>query len=99
MEDGPSLWGHERRWGTEEMRNAARALRLGAGAKGLRAPVQVVEGNHALARGECAWWDAAVRARSDRDASEPLQKARETEATPATSRLTRPRGRESPSAW
>jgi hypothetical protein len=54
MEDGPSLWGHERRWGTEEMRNAARALRLGAGAKGLRAPVQVVEGNHALARGECA---------------------------------------------
>ncbi len=64
MEDGPSLWGHERRWGSEEMRAAARELRLGAGAKGLRAPVQVVEGNYAPARGECAWWDAAVARRS-----------------------------------
>jgi 2,3-dihydroxybiphenyl 1,2-dioxygenase len=99
MEDGPSLWGHERRWGSDEMRAAAHALRLGAGAKGLRAPVQVVEGNHVLARGECAWWDAAVRARNNRDALEPLQNARETDATPARSRPTRPRGRENPSAW
>ena len=46
-------------------------LRLGAGEKGLRAPVQVVEGNHALARGECAWWDAAVRPAQGRGTSEP----------------------------
>lgn len=63
MEDGPSLWGHERRWGTEAMRAAARELRLGAGAKGLRAPVQVVEGNYVPARGECAWWEAVARRR------------------------------------
>ncbi|MBW8270196.1 VOC family protein [Caldovatus aquaticus] len=61
MEDGPSLWGHERHWGPEAMRAQARELRLRAGAKGLRAPVQVVEGNYAPARGECPWWDRLAR--------------------------------------
>jgi hypothetical protein len=34
---------------------------MDAAAQGVRAPVQVLPGNHTLRRGECAWWDAAVR--------------------------------------
>lgn len=59
---GPSLWGHERLWAPAELRAEAARLRMDAAAQGLRAPVQVLEGNHVLNRGECAWWDAAVRA-------------------------------------
>lgn len=55
---GPSLWGHERRWGSEAMREEARHLRLAGAARGERAPVQVLPGNHALVPGECAWWDS-----------------------------------------
>ncbi|MBL6454338.1 VOC family protein [Belnapia sp. T6] len=57
MTSGPSLWGHERRWGSPEMRAEARRLRLKAAADGERAPVQVLPGNHQLMPGECAWWD------------------------------------------
>lgn len=35
---GPSLWGHERSWLDEAKRAEARALRLGAAEKGIRAP-------------------------------------------------------------
>jgi len=41
---GPSLWGHERYWLTEQARNEARTLRMEAAACGSRAPVQVSEG-------------------------------------------------------
>src|SRR5262249_49299780 len=41
MVHGPSMWGHERAWLSEEMRAQARALRLQAAAVGLRAPVHV----------------------------------------------------------
>jgi 2,3-dihydroxybiphenyl 1,2-dioxygenase len=61
MHSGPSLWGHERTWGSPEMRAEARRLKLKAAEDGERAPVQVLPGNHALAAGECAWWDG-VRA-------------------------------------
>lgn len=54
---GPSMWGHERMWMTEEQRIAARALRIDGAAKGLRRPVNVLEGNYKLAPGTCAWWD------------------------------------------
>ena len=41
MVHGPSIWGHERSWLSEEKRAEARALRLQAAAEGLRAPVHV----------------------------------------------------------
>ena len=57
MTDGPSLWGHERVWLPEQDREVARAMRMRAAAAGLRAPVQVMEGNYRLMSGTCAWWD------------------------------------------
>jgi len=57
MTDGPSLWGHERVWLPEQDREVARAMRMRAAAAGLRAPVQVMEGNYKLMSGTCAWWD------------------------------------------
>jgi hypothetical protein len=47
---GPSLWGHERAWLSAEKRAEARALRLQAAALGLRAPIQVLDGNYNLMR-------------------------------------------------
>jgi 2,3-dihydroxybiphenyl 1,2-dioxygenase len=57
MHDGPSLWGHDRTWLAPEDRNVAREMRLNAAGRGLRAPVQVMEGNYRLMSGTCAWWD------------------------------------------
>ena len=54
---GPSLWGHERVWLPPEDREVAREMRMHAAASGLRAPVQVMEGNYKLMSGTCAWWD------------------------------------------
>jgi 2,3-dihydroxybiphenyl 1,2-dioxygenase len=58
MFDGPSLWGHERLWLPPADRELARDMRMRAAANGLRAPVQVMEGNHRLMAGTCPWWDA-----------------------------------------
>lgn len=57
MTDGPSLWGHERVWLPPADRVVAREMRMRAAAAGLRAPVQVVDGNYRLMRGTCPWWD------------------------------------------
>jgi 2,3-dihydroxybiphenyl 1,2-dioxygenase len=57
MQDGPSLWGHERVWLPEKDRDVARAMRLRLAREGKRAPVQVMEGNYQLMPGTCAWWD------------------------------------------
>jgi 2,3-dihydroxybiphenyl 1,2-dioxygenase len=57
MHDGPSLWGHERVWLPEKDREIAREMRMHAAANGLRAPVQVMDGNYKLMSGTCAWWD------------------------------------------
>jgi 2,3-dihydroxybiphenyl 1,2-dioxygenase len=57
MTDGPSLWGHERVWLPEKDREVAREMRMRAAANGLRAPVQVMDGNYRLMSGTCAWWD------------------------------------------
>jgi 2,3-dihydroxybiphenyl 1,2-dioxygenase len=62
MTDGPSLWGHERVWLPEQDREVARAMRMRAAAAGLRAPVQVMEGNYRLMSGTCAWWDGVSKA-------------------------------------
>ena len=61
LEAGPSLWGHERAWLPPAAKAEARAMRLAAGAAGLRQPLQVMEGSYALTPGVCAWWDAVMR--------------------------------------
>jgi 2,3-dihydroxybiphenyl 1,2-dioxygenase len=57
LQDGPSLWGHERLWLPPEDREVARQMRMRAAAAGRRAPVQVMDGNYKLMSGTCAWWD------------------------------------------
>jgi 2,3-dihydroxybiphenyl 1,2-dioxygenase len=57
MHDGPSLWGHERAWLPPTEREVAREMRTRAAAAGLRAPVQVMDGNYKLMSGTCPWWD------------------------------------------
>jgi 2,3-dihydroxybiphenyl 1,2-dioxygenase len=57
MHDGPSLWGHERVWLPPADREVAREMRMRAAASGLRAPVQVADGNYKLLSGTCPWWD------------------------------------------
>jgi len=48
---------NERVWLPPEDREVAREMRLRAAEEGLRAPVQVMEGNYKLMAGTCAWWD------------------------------------------
>lgn len=60
--DGPSLWGHERVWLPPADREAAREMRMRAAASGLRAPVQVMDGNYRLLSGTCLWWDGVSKA-------------------------------------
>ncbi|MCC6890899.1 MAG: VOC family protein [Hyphomicrobiales bacterium] len=62
--EGPSMWGHDRAWLPAEQQAAARALRLENAAKGLRRPVQVMDGNHAVMPGVCPWWDGLRDRRS-----------------------------------
>ena len=57
MHAGPSLWGHERVWLPPADREVAREMRMRAAASGMRAPVQVLDGNYRLMSGTCAWWD------------------------------------------
>ena len=57
MHHGPSLWGHDRVWLPPKDREIAREMRMQAATEGLRAPVQVMEGNYKLMSGTCAWWD------------------------------------------
>jgi 2,3-dihydroxybiphenyl 1,2-dioxygenase len=57
LQDGPSLWGHERTWLPPADREVAREMRMRAAASGLRAPVQVMDGNYQLMPGTCPWWD------------------------------------------
>jgi 2,3-dihydroxybiphenyl 1,2-dioxygenase len=62
LQDGPSLWGHERVWLPPSDREVARAMRMRAAASGLRAPVQVMDGNYKLLSGTCPWWDEVCKA-------------------------------------
>jgi 2,3-dihydroxybiphenyl 1,2-dioxygenase len=61
LHDGPSLWGHERVWLPPADREVAREMRMRAAASGLRAPVQVMDGNYRLMSGTCAWWDGVSK--------------------------------------
>src|SRR3954468_19159316 len=58
LQDGPSLWGHERVWLPAADREQARQMRMRAAEAGLRAPVQVMHGNYNLQSGTCPWWDS-----------------------------------------
>jgi 2,3-dihydroxybiphenyl 1,2-dioxygenase len=58
---GPSLWGHERVWLPPADRVVAREMRMQAAASGLRAPVQVMDGNYKLLAGTCPWWDGVSK--------------------------------------
>jgi 2,3-dihydroxybiphenyl 1,2-dioxygenase len=64
--EGPSLWGHDRLWLTEEGREEARALCIRAAQSGSREPVNVMDGNYARAGDVCPWWNANVQARKIR---------------------------------
>ena len=57
---GPSLWGHDRVWLPDDKRAEARAMRVKLAEDGIRAPVQVLDGNHHLMPGTCPWWDAVA---------------------------------------
>jgi 2,3-dihydroxybiphenyl 1,2-dioxygenase len=59
--EGPSMWGHDRKWLSPEAQAAARKLRLANAEKGLRRPVQVMEGNYQLMPGLCPWWDSVTK--------------------------------------
>lgn len=61
LRDGPSLWGHERVWLPPADREVAREMRMRAAASGLRAPVQVMDGNYRLMPGACPWWDGVSK--------------------------------------
>lgn len=61
--EGPSMWGHDRRWLSPTDQAKARELRLQNAADGFRRPVQVIEGNYEVTAGVCPWWDG-VKARS-----------------------------------
>jgi 2,3-dihydroxybiphenyl 1,2-dioxygenase len=59
--EGPSMWGHDRSWLPTEQQAEARKLRLQNAAKGLRRPVQVMDGNYQLMAGVCPWWDRIAK--------------------------------------
>lgn len=59
---GPSLWGHDRTWLDDARRGQARDMRIEAARAGQRQPVQVLDGNHNLMTGQCAWWDGIKKA-------------------------------------
>ena len=57
MHDGPSLWGHERVCCRRKTAQSPAKCGCAPPRRGLRAPVQVMEGNYKLMSGTCAWWD------------------------------------------
>src|SRR5947209_14704911 len=59
--EGPSMWGHDRKWLSAEDQTAARKLRLANAEHGLRRPVQVMEGNYQVMPGVCPYWDSVTR--------------------------------------
>ena len=64
MHAGPSLWGHD---GSGCRRTTAKSrAKCGCAPPpaGLRAPVQVMDGNYKLMSGTCPWWDG-VTVRTD----------------------------------
>ena len=61
--EGPSLWGHDRSWLTSEDRQLARDMRIDIAEAGVRAPLNVMDGNYKRARDVCPWWNDNVAVR------------------------------------
>jgi 2,3-dihydroxybiphenyl 1,2-dioxygenase len=61
--EGPSLWGHDRKWLTPEALEQSRDLRAKVAADGVRIPVNVMDGNYTRAADVCPWWGANAPAR------------------------------------
>jgi 2,3-dihydroxybiphenyl 1,2-dioxygenase len=59
--EGPSMWGHDRKWLAPQDQEAARALRRQNAEAGMRRPVQVMEGNYHVMTGVCPWWDSVTK--------------------------------------
>jgi hypothetical protein len=55
--DGPSAWGHDRQWLSDEEKAVAKRIRMEAAQKGVRNPVQVIAGNFNQMPGVCPWFD------------------------------------------
>ena len=56
--EGPSMWGHDRKWLTADAQADARKLRLANAEGGMRRPVHVMDGNYHVMEGVCPWWDS-----------------------------------------
>jgi 2,3-dihydroxybiphenyl 1,2-dioxygenase len=61
--EGPSLWGHDRSWLSDDAREEARVLRIKVAEGGGRVPLNVMAGNHKLAADVCPWWTMNVTTR------------------------------------
>ena len=61
--EGPSLWGHDRSWLSDEAREEARNMRIKVAEAGGRVPLNVMAGNYKLAADVCPWWTMNVTAR------------------------------------
>jgi len=61
--EGPSLWGHDRSWLSDEAREEARSMRVKVAEAGGRVPLNVMAGNYKLATDVCPWWTMNVTAR------------------------------------
>jgi 2,3-dihydroxybiphenyl 1,2-dioxygenase len=61
--EGPSLWGHDRSWLSDEAREEARSMRIKVAEAGGRVPLNVMAGNYKLADDVCPWWTMNVTAR------------------------------------
>jgi len=68
--EGPSLWGHDRLWLTEQGREEARALRIRAAQSGSRELVNVMDGNYTRAADVCPGGTPTCK-RAKSDNSEP----------------------------
>lgn len=61
LTEGPSIWGHNRSWLSDEANQVARELQRRNADAGLRHPVHVLPGNHQPMSANCGWWDSLVR--------------------------------------
>jgi hypothetical protein len=61
--EGPSLWGHDRSWLSDEAREEARSMRIKVAEAGGRVPLNVMAGNYKLAADVCPWWTMNVTTR------------------------------------
>lgn len=58
---GPSLWGHDHEWPSQEVAESAARIRDKARADGLRQSVQVTAGNYQTGCAPATWWEQAHR--------------------------------------